>query len=182
MSQDSATALGDTLKIAPWLSTPLHCSRGKSFTTSVLPALIRFAAMPLPMPPVPMKPNVFILPPVTESAAFNYSIHQAYSRRPEHQNHGFTVSSRRMHRLRVEKNHVAFFVYTGFVGDLALEHEIELAADVLVLQKSIGRCVGGDPVKHQLVLALTSEPRHFEPVAEIAPLQPVQRVVVQIDL
>src|SRR5689334_1150749 len=62
-SDASATSLGDALKSAPWFSSPLACSRRKSLTTSLFPALIKFAAIPLPMPPVPMNPKVFISPP-----------------------------------------------------------------------------------------------------------------------
>src|ERR1700752_4468639 len=66
ISQDSATPLGDSLKTAPWLSSALACSRRKSLTTSLFPALIKLAAMVLPMPPVPMNPRVFISPPVID--------------------------------------------------------------------------------------------------------------------
>ena len=81
-----------------------------------------------------------------------------------------------------EKNDVAFFVFSGLISDLAFENEIELTAEMLVLQKSIDRSIGSDPIKYQLALPLACETRHFESVAEIAPRKLGQRVIFQIDL
>src|SRR5262245_47379687 len=102
--------------------------------------------MPLPMPPVPINPSVDIMP--SHMQLSDRSIDQSHPRRPNNQHDRLADRIWRMNRPGVEEYDFAFTVFTRFVGDLAFEHEVELAAEVFVLQKSVGRGIGRDPVKH----------------------------------
>src|SRR5258706_8137836 len=68
-SDASATARGDSLNSAPWLSRFRATSRRRSWTARRWPALIRLAAIPPPMPPVPIKPRVPMRPPTRRPSA-----------------------------------------------------------------------------------------------------------------
>ena len=77
------------------------------------------------------------------------------------------------------------FTYANYeqvrVTDLALEHQIKLAARVLVLHECIGRSVRGDAIEHQFPLPLPRQSRHLQPVAEVAPGQSIQRHIVKLN-
>ena len=57
----------------------------------------------------------------------------AHAGRPKNQYNRFTERARRMHRARVQKHYIALFVFARLIRNFTLEHEIELAADMLVL-------------------------------------------------
>ena len=60
--------------------------------------------------------------------------------------------------MRIQKHGVTAPVFTGLVDDLSLEHQIELTAHMLMSDKSIGGCIGSDPVEHKLASAFMRQP------------------------
>jgi hypothetical protein len=86
-----------------------------------------------------------------------------------------------MHRSWIQKNHVAFHIFSRFIGDLSFENQIELSAGMLVLKESIGRDIGVNAIKHQFAPTMAREAGHRQPVAEVPPLELIQSWDVQFD-
>src|SRR5213593_2270461 len=81
-SDASATALGDSLNCAPWLSRLRVTSRLRSLMTKRCPALIRLAAIGPPIPPVPIKPKVFMFASEASAFALSHSSNLLQSQSP----------------------------------------------------------------------------------------------------
>ena len=80
--------------------------------------------------------------------------------------------------MRVQEYQITFFVLAGLVRDPAFEHEIKLAANMLMFDERVCRGIRGDSIKHQLALPLARQPRHRQTVAEVAPLKMIQCRVI----
>jgi hypothetical protein len=80
-----------------------------------------------------------------------------------------------MYGLPIQKNYVAFYVLPSLIGDFASEDQVKLTTDVLVPEKCVRSGVGRDSIQNQLAFSLTRQAGHGKTVAEVAPLELIQR-------